>query len=222
MYSKSGIFHIRQSWVDVTDYDRPVHVHVPQGAGPYPVYIALHGKYGSGESQLMNLKRMTGRILIAPMVTIKAGAQKTFMDFIRQIIKHLKNMEIVDDSNIVIHGSSNGAGLWYRLMIELEEGLFHHGISSIGGMTVDRYDEKISMGSRGAHNKTPIAAREGNKVLQINGTDDQIVPYKGGTGTRGLSFCQLRTLFITGQYTWGKKGAKLADSQANLTLQITS
>ena len=45
------------------------------------------------------------------MVIIKAGHKKeSDVDFIRQIIKHLKTCEIVDDSNIAIHGSSNGAG----------------------------------------------------------------------------------------------------------------
>ncbi|MDD7985404.1 hypothetical protein PQO01_10615 [Lentisphaera marina] len=212
---KSGVFHILQSWFGVKDYDRAVYVQVPNGAGPYPVYIALHGKGGSGERKIRNFKRMTDRIVIAPDGYNKGWSQKRpDVDFIRQIIKHLKTCEIVDDSNIAIHGSSNGAGLLYSLMIELEEDTFHHGIASIGGMSPDRYDGKNFLWDPkgNADNKTPIVPAKGRRFLQINGTDDQIVPYNGGTGTLGIEFLPAQETFYNWAVHMGEKGTKLADS----------
>ena len=63
---KSGTFHIRQSWSEETDYDRPVHVKVPNGDGPFPVSIMLHGRGGTGERKLQAQRGMTDRIVIAP------------------------------------------------------------------------------------------------------------------------------------------------------------
>ena len=212
---KSGVFHIRQSWAEVSDYDRAVYVQVPQGEGPFPVYIALHGRGGTGERKMMNLKRMTDRIVIAPDGYNKGWSQKRpDVDFVRQIISYLKTCKVVDGSNIAIHGSSNGAGLLYRLMIELEEGTFHHGICSIGGLTTERYDGKNFLWdpTGGDNNKTAIVPAKGRRFLQINGTEDQIVPYTGGTGTLGISFIAAQDSFYRWAVHMGEKGPQLADS----------
>ena len=93
---KSGVFHIRQSWAEVSDYDRAVYVQVPQGEGPFPVYIALHGRGGTGERKMMNLKRMTDRIVIAPDGYNKGWSQKRpDVDFVRQIISYLKSVKLL-------------------------------------------------------------------------------------------------------------------------------
>ena len=75
-------------------------------------------------------------------------------------------------------------------------------------MTVDRYDGTNFLWDPkgGSDNTTPITPAKGIRFLQINGTDDQIVPYEGGKGTLGIEFFQLRTLSITGQYIWEKRG----------------
>ena len=132
---KSGTFHIRQSWSEETDYDRPVHVKVPNGDGPFPVSIMLHGRGGTGARKLQAQRGMTDRIVIAPDGYKKGwSAQRPDVDFIRRIIKYIKTCQITDGSNIAIHGTSNGAGLLNQLMIELEADTFHHGICSIGGL----------------------------------------------------------------------------------------
>ena len=49
-------------------------------------------------------------------------------------------------------------------------------------------------------------------VLQINGTDDQIVPYTGGVGTLGIEFLPAQDTFYNWAVHMGEKGSKLADS----------
>ncbi|MCH2208841.1 MAG: hypothetical protein MK132_23680 [Lentisphaerales bacterium] len=174
---ESGIYHITQSWAEVSNYKRPVHIQVPQGEGPFPVYIALHGRGGTGERKLKNFRRMTDRGVIAPDGYNKGWSQKRpDVDFIRQIITSTKKQKNVDSGNIAIHGSSNGAGLLNRLMIELEEDTFHHGICSIGGLTINRHDSKSFLWDPKGGNslQTPIVPAKGRRWLQINGTEDQI------------------------------------------------
>ena len=212
---KSGTFHIKQSWAEVSDYPRPVHVQVPKGEGPFPVYIALHGRGGTGSRKIMNLKKMTDRIVIAPDGYNKGWSQtRPDVDFIRQIIAYIKTCKIVDGSNIAIHGSSNGAGLLNRLMIELEGDTFHHGICGIGGLTTDRYDgTHFLWDPKGGDTiKTPIVPTKGRRWLQINGTDDQIVPYLGGVGTLGIDFLPAQDSFYNWAVHMGETGPKLADS----------
>jgi poly(3-hydroxybutyrate) depolymerase len=212
---KSGTFHIKQSWSDVSDYERPVHVQVPPGEGPFPVYIALHGRGGTGSRKLMNLKRMTDRIVIAPDGYNKGWSEKRpDVDFIRQIIAYIKTCKVVDGSNIAIHGSSNGAGLLFRLMIELEEGAFQHGICGIGGLTPERYDGSNFLWdpTKSGTLKTPIIPAKGRRWLQINGTEDQIVPYTGGVGTLGIRFLPAQDTFYNWAVHMGETGPKLADS----------
>jgi len=213
---KSGTFHIKQSWAEIKNYDRPVHVKVPNGDGPFPVYIALHGRGGTGARKLKNLNKMTGRIIIAPDGYDKGWSQKRpDVDFIRQIIAYIKTCNIADGSNIAIHGSSNGAGLLYRLMIELEEDTFHHGIASIGGLGTNRYDgTNFLWDPKGGNQlKTPIVPVKGRRWLQINGTEDQIVPYSGGVGTLGLEFLPAQDTFYTWAVHMGETGPKLLDSE---------
>lgn len=211
----SGIYHITQSWSEISNYNRPVHIQVPQGNGPFPVYIALHGRGGSGQRKLKNFRRMTDRIVIAPDGYNKGWSQKRpDVDFIRQIIMNIKKLKNVDGGNIAIHGSSNGAGLLNRLMIELEEDTFHHGICSIGGLTTNRHDGKSFLWdpNGGDSIQTPIIPARGRRWLQINGTEDQIVPYRGGKGTLGIDFIDAQDTFYLWAKHMGESGPKLPDS----------
>jgi poly(3-hydroxybutyrate) depolymerase len=212
---KSGTFHIRQSWSEETDYDRPVHVKVPEGEGPFPVSIMLHGRGGTGARKLQSQRGMTDRIIIAPDGYNKGwSAQRPDVDFIRQIIKYIKTCKVTDGSNIAIHGASNGAGLLNQLMIELEADTFHYGISSIGGLGPDRHDgTNFLWDPTGKANfDTPITPAKGRKWLQINGTEDKIIPYKGGKSTLGFKVLPAQDTFYAWAVHMGEKGPKLPDS----------
>ncbi len=212
---KTGTFYIRQSWREETDYDRPVHVKVPNGVGPFPVSIMLHGRGGTGARKLQAQRGMTDRIVIAPDGYNKGwSAQRPDVDFIRQIIKYIKTCKITDASNIAIHGSSNGAGLLNQLMIELEADTFHHGICSIGGLRSERYDGTNFLWdpTGGANFNTLIVPAKGRRWLQINGTEDKIIPYLGGKSTLGFKVMPAQDLFYAWAVHMGEKGPKLPDS----------
>ena len=218
-FLKSGTFHIRQSWSEETDYDRPVHVKVPNGDGPFPVSIMLHGRGGTGARKLQAQRGMTERIVIAPDGYKKGwSAQRPDVDFIRQIIKYIKTCKVTDGSNIAIHGTSNGAGLLNQLMIELEADTFHHGICSIGGLRPDRHDGNNFLWdpTGGANFTTPIVPAKGRRWLQINGTEDKIIPYQGGKSTLGFQVFPAQHLFYLWAVHMGERGPKLPDSAGKL------
>ena len=175
----------------------------------------LHGRGGTGARKLQAQRGMTDRIVIAPDGYKKGwSAQRPDVDFIRQIIKYIRTCKITDGSNIAIHGSSNGAGLLNQLMIELEADTFHHGICSIGGLRPERHDGTNFLWdpTGGANFTTPIVPAKGRRWLQINGTEDKIIPYKGGKSSLGFQVLPAQHLFYLWAAHMGEKGPKLPDS----------
>ena len=138
-----GDFTIVQSWSQETNFARPVKVSVPNGNGPFPVLIHLHGFGGSGNlnaiGYLNNVIRRLHLMDIKIVGILVKPSKAPDVDFIRQIIQHLKLHDGVDDSRITIIGSSNGGALVHRLMIELEDNTFLR-IGIVNNMITNMFD----------------------------------------------------------------------------------
>lgn len=201
-------FEIIQSWEQETDYARLVDIYVPNGDGPFPVVIHLHGAGGSGNANSFLLNGLEDVIRLAPngyQNKWNIGKEPTKapdVDYIRQIINYISFYDNVDTQRITIIGSSNGGGLLHRLMIELEDGLFHQGIALVNNMITNQYDGVNFRydPSRNMEYNTPIVPSTNRRLLTICGELDTTVPYNGGIGI-------LNNYFFSAQestYIWAR------------------
>jgi polyhydroxybutyrate depolymerase len=152
---------------------------------PLPIVIVLHGGGGTGQGmeELLTLGKWNsladknGFAVVYP-----DGIQKRWNDgredihsyahnqniddvgFISSIIDQLSNEISIDQQRIYVTGISNGGMMSYRLACQLS-----HKIAAIAAVTAsmsETFSYKPSV---------PVS------ILIINGTDDPLVPYHGGT-----------------------------------------
>ena len=211
-------FNIIQSWSQETNYSRPVKIAIPNGTGPFPVVIHLHGFGGSGNVNAIGY--LNNVIRVAPdgyqnsWNIGKEPSKAPDVDFIREIIQHLKLYSNVDGSRITIIGSSNGGALVNRLMIELEENTFHQGVGIVSNMITNmfdgisfRYDTSESM----LYDEI-ITPTVGRRMLTICGEEDATVPYYGGSGIWQNQFYPAQeSVFIWAKHM-GYNGGQIPDS----------
>ena len=215
----TGSFSIIQSWSQETNFSRSVQVSVPSGNGPHPVVIKLHGAGGSGN--INSFGYINNAIHVAPSGYLnfwnigKEPSKAPDVDFIRQIIKYLRSHSNVDDTRVTIIGSSNGGALLNRLMIELEEGLFHQGVGIVTCMISNMYDGvNFRYDSSDAMEYDEIIYPPTNrKILTICGEDDPIVPYYGGIGIwQNYFYSAQSSAFIWAKLN-GFQGTQLSESE---------
>ena len=214
-----GDFTIVQSWSQETNFARPVKVSVPNGNGPFPVVIHLHGFGGSGN--LNAIGYLNNVIRIAPdgyqncWNIGKEPSKAPDVDFIRQIIQHLKLHSNVDDSRITIIGSSNGGALVHRLMIELEDNTFHQGVGIVNNMITNMFDGsnfKYDSSSESMSYDEIIIPVTGRRMLTICGELDTTVPYYGGSGVwQNQFFPAQESVYIWAQHM-GFSGSQIPDN----------
>jgi len=167
----------------------PVEVTVPAGyddAVPTPLIVQLHGYGSSGEGQLRymrigDLADDYGFITVAPDGTREEeGRQAPFWNassaccnfqgstvddvgYLKSLIDEISSRWTVDPDRIYLVGHSNGGFMSYRMAYE------HPGtvaaIASLAGAT-ERAERTAP--------EAPV------HVLQIHGTDDQVIEYGGG------------------------------------------
>ncbi|HEU4887540.1 MAG TPA: PHB depolymerase family esterase, partial [Thermoanaerobaculia bacterium] len=182
----------REVAIDVGGVSRSYLVHVPKNRpdGPLPLVVLMHG--GGGDAvQAMRAYRMNevadreGFLVAYPngsgrfekrLLTWNAGnccayAQEHGVDdvrFIRAMVAKIGRELRVDPSRIYATGMSNGAMMAHRLGCEAPD-LFA-AIAPVAGAL-------------------NIACRPADEVAVaiFHGTDDQHVPYNGGTGPKALN-----------------------------------
>lgn len=182
--------------VQTNDGRREYIAHVPEGyegSKAYPVLLAFHGGFGSAEqfersSGLSEIADERGFIVVygqglsfgrlkAPVWN--AGnccgqAQESQRDiddvgYVRAVVQDLKKRYSIEESRVYSTGMSNGAMLIQRLACEASDLLA--GAASVAG-TIAVSD---------CEPERPIP------ILVIHGTDDQNVPYAGGTGSEAFN-----------------------------------
>merc|ERR1719192_1609254 len=120
-------FKIKQTWSQETDYDRTAEVSIPAtSAGEkVPVVIHLHGNGGQGNTNVLG--SWLGDIAVIVSATgyerswnvVKEKSKADDVTFILDLIAKVgAEIPAADMNNVAILGTSNGAALTYRLMIE--------------------------------------------------------------------------------------------------------
>jgi polyhydroxybutyrate depolymerase len=162
----------------VDGVDRHYLLHVPRGAGPFPLVLAFHGRMGRGRGMI----GLTGLSAIADEEGVvvaypdgidrhwndgrlPAGGSLVDVDFARSLIDRLAAELPIDRSRVYAAGISNGAMLRQRLACLLSDRLA--AVASVAGtMPGDVAPD--------CHPAIPVA------VMLVEGTGDPLVPYGGG------------------------------------------
>jgi polyhydroxybutyrate depolymerase len=175
--------------MNVGGLERSYLVHVPPGYNarrPTPVVLIFHGAGLDAERMVrfcgLNEKAdQAGFIAVYPngcgrswnaeiCCDFAASNHVDDVGFVRAVLDDLERVLNVDRRRIYATGGSNGAMLCYRLASELSERIA--AIAPVAG----------TMGSKTCHPSRPVS------VIHFHGTNDQWIPYKGGLGTRNVTF----------------------------------
>jgi poly(3-hydroxybutyrate) depolymerase len=211
---------ITQTWAQQpTGFVRTAAVLVPAGTGPFPVVIMLHGN--GGNSSFINSMGTTlnSAIRVAPNGYLTSWnvdsevSKAPDVAFIRDLIALLKTYDNVDAGRISIYGSSNGAGMTNRLLIELDGTTFQRAACRVSQMITKMHHDGSFWFNASGNNTydeqiTPANAR---RVISISGTADPIVPYTGGSGV-GTTFMHCQESIYRFAQAMGETGPQLTDA----------
>ena len=179
-----------QSWSQETSYKRVALINYPNSdAQSHPVLIVLHGAGSNAYSMMSRYLNLDNYILVALQGydnrwNIQTESTKADdLDYIENIINQLKTYSDVDANNISLLGSSNGAAMVNRAMIELPEGTFKSAISLASQLSTDQYRNNAFWGddnNDGSYD-TGYTLSPNLRALSLHGTNDTTIPYNGGT-----------------------------------------
>ena len=179
-----------QSWSQETSYKRVALIKYPNSdAQSHPVLIVLHGAGSNAYSMMSRYLNLDSYILVALQGydnrwNIQTESTKADdLDYIESIINQLKTYSDVDANNISLLGSSNGAAMVNRAMIELPAGTFKNAITLASQLSTDQYNNNTFWGddnNDGVYD-TSYTLSQDLRVLSLHGTGDTTIPYNGGT-----------------------------------------
>lgn len=221
----SGEYFITQSWSQEKEFKRPYFVSVPPDAEQrkLPAFVFLHGNGGNAKGAMNGFRRghpvLAARyIMVFPDGYLKSWnivSERSKADdrgFIEAIVERVATYDNVQSDNFTIMGSSNGAALVNQLAIECRLSNIRNYISGVSPLNVFQHDGK-NFKAKGDDNNyravlTPLA---GKRLMNISGTDDRLVPYRGGLSrgipakgeSSGLSMRKSR--FFYGPRQWDTK-----------------
>ena len=180
-------------------------------AGPtgYPVMICLHGNGGTGTTINDPIYSTLGdHIRVGPngffnsWNIVDENSTAPDIEYLRNLIKLLKTFTNVDSTRIRISGISNGAALACRAFVEIDDpavdliipivSQFH--IHEVNNFTqffepTDHLNTNGSLADYGYSNQKVPAT--GRKILMMQNTNDNVIPYNGGSGV-GIQFIGAR------------------------------
>ena len=183
---------------------------VPQGG--FPVCIALHGNGGNGNNSLNQFKSILDcHIVVAPSGYMNSwnisdeNSEAPDVEMVTDLINQLRTYSNINPNKIRIAGTSNGAALANRILIEnnntgvdlicaivsqlsecnYHDNNFHSPSAATGGGAPDCGYDIV---------QTPLSGR---KYLSICNSNDPLIPYQGGASV-GVVFldAQFSTFLI--------------------------
>lgn len=185
---------IKQSWSQEKNYARPYWVNIPKldDGEALPVIIFLHGNGGNARGlQRMILNRYP-KVASQSITVFPEGYRESWnivserskaddREFVEAIIRELAERDDVKENDFTIMGISNGAALVNQIAIETKLPNIKNYISAVSPLNGFQYDGK-NFKSRGEENNYEEVTKPlvGKRLLNISGTNDPLVPYRGG------------------------------------------
>ncbi len=227
---RSGEYFVTQSWSQERRFERPYYVNIPQRAdrSKLPVLIFLHGNGGNARGAMGGFMRKHRTIAGRYVLVFANGYRRSWnivseaskaddRDFIEQIVKKLSTYDNIQKNNFSIMGNSNGAALVNQLAIECKLSGIRNYISGVSPLNVYQHDGKNFKAKGPANNYQTIARpMTGKRIMNISGTDDRLIPYRGGPSPaipakRGkLAFVDAEESIFLWAKQMGYKGKKLS------------
>ena len=185
--------------------------------GSFPVAILLHGAGGNGGAEISQWDTyLPGHILIAPtgfsnlwnIVDESDAPDFQFLsDLMVQLEKYTNVRKVYGTAEVSMIGISNGAAMALRMGVEYAGSQLRYVVALVSQLhdqqwrspswykpsdhentdstNVNRgYDTAFT--PYGVIDRTPVA--KGRYFLQINGQNDNVIPYEGGNGPGGAIF----------------------------------
>ncbi len=217
-------FTIRQSWSQQPNgFGREYVVRSPKNdLQSWPITILFHGNGGSAEPMIRNWdKQLPNHILVAAQgyekswnVT-KERSKAPDVEFIEKILRDVfGRYPQANDSDVSLIGSSNGAGMVYRLLIELDNTFsVQNALAFVSSMTVSQYhDEQFwkRTDETTSNYDQPVEPAGKRRIITIHGSADSVVPYYGGRGPGGTHLSAQATAFAWAA-AQGYQGAQKTD-----------
>jgi len=226
---KSGEYFVKQSWSQEKDLQRPYFVSVPSEStkARLPVFVFLHGNGGNGKGAMNGFLRRhrtmaRNYVMVFPDGYLKSWnivSERSKADdrrFIEAIIRRLATCENIQKNNFTLMGSSNGAALVNQLAIESRLPNIRNLITGVSPLNSFQHDGS-AFRAKGEYNdyQKVVTPPAGRRLLNISGTEDRLVPYRGGPSrvipAKGgkLSFVDAEESTFLWAKAMGYKGRKL-------------
>lgn len=116
---------VPQVWAqEPNGYDRTAEVLVPASSTKLPVVIDLHGSGGHAMVQRLG-HILRNSIIVAPQGyenqwnIVRERTKAPDVDFMLELLKQVAEIQQADMDDVTIVGTSNGAGLITRMLIEI-------------------------------------------------------------------------------------------------------
>jgi len=224
--------NVRQTWAEEpAGYDREALVKVPPSSPgkKWPVLLDLHGAGGRG-----NLRRLSD--ISDSFVIVAASGYNRFwnvysektkaddVDFLLKLIKKVgEDIPEADTDDVTIVGTSNGAGMIYRLLIETKNPRPFKRVFPLASslINIQYHDNTFWSEDKDTQqwNIPTVPDKPGPTIIHFHGTDDGTVPYNGGGG----NFLGDEVDFLdaqTSDYVWAKSfgytGPQLGDGDGTV------
>ncbi len=217
---------LKQTWSqEPTGYDREYLVQQPAEQGDrWPITLLLHGNGGVADRTIGQWPtHLPGHLLVAPQ-----GYQRSWnvsterskapdVAFLGAVLDDVvRRYPRADRAQVSVIGTSNGAGMVYRLLIEGDRAVpMQAAVGLVSSMTTGQFHEQRfwkRADETTDRYDTAVLPVQGRRILTVHGTADTVVPYGGGRGPGGIHLSAQQTAYAWAAHQ-GFRAAQISDDE---------